>query len=181
MKGFAARVAGRVDAQLALVGPSSKEVSDDPEESAVFGECLSAWNELPLDKRRWIYLVTLPMDDVDENATMVNAIQRYATVIVQKSLAEGFGLTVTEAMWKSKAVIASGVGGMMTQIAPGTGLLLEDASDLDAFGQSLFDLLAEPEVIAGLGRRAHQHVIEAFVGDHHLRRYAYLLNWLSTA
>ena len=82
-------------------------VSDDPEESAVFDECLSAWDELPIDERRWIYLVTLPMDDNDENATMVNAIQRYATVVVQKSLAEGFGLTVTEAMWKSKAVVAS--------------------------------------------------------------------------
>ena len=180
MKGFAAGVVGRLDAQLALVGPSVHEVSDDPEDAAAFSECLSAWNELPIDVRRWIYLVTLPMDDVDENATMVNVIQRYATVIVQKSLAEGFGLTVTEAMWKSKAVIASDVGGLTTQIAPGTAILLEDPSDLDAFGRSLFDLLAKPEAIGDLGRKAHQHVLEAFVGDEHLKRYAYLLNWLFT-
>ncbi len=180
MKGFAVSVAGRVNAQLALVGPSFLEVSDDPEESSVFGECLSAWEELPIAERRSIYLVTLPMDDIDENATMVNAIQRYSTVIVQKSLAEGFGLTVTEAMWKSKAVIASGVGGIRAQIVPGTGLLLENASDLDAFGHTLFDLLRQPEVIASLGRRAHQHVLEAFVGDEHLKRYAFLLDWLLT-
>ncbi len=180
MTGFAAHVAGRVEAQLVLVGPSPHRVSDDPEDAAVFDECLSAWNDLPLDERRLIYLVTLPMDDVDENATMVNAIQRYATVIVQKSLAEGFGLTVTEAMWKSKAVIASGVGGMATQIPPGTGILLENPSDLYVFGNTLCDLLAQPEFAADLGRRAHEHVLEAYVGDDHLKRYACLLAWLFT-
>jgi trehalose synthase len=178
MKGFAAYVAGCMDAQLALVGPSSDEVSDDPEEYAVFGECLAAWNALPLEERRSIWLVTLPMDDIDENATMVNAIQRYATVVVQKSLAEGFGLTVTEAMWKSKAVVASGLGGIVAQIVPGTGLLLDNATDLSVFGRTLFDLLAQPDVIANLGRRAHQHVLETFVGDEHLKQFAHLLDWL---
>jgi trehalose synthase len=180
MKGFAAHVAGRTDAQLALVGPSVNDVWDDPEESAVFSQCLSAWNELPTEERRHVFLVTLPMDDIDENATMVNAIQRYATVVVQKSLAEGFGLTVTEAMWKSKAVVASGIGGMATQIAPGTGLLLENATDLSAFGHILLDLLGQPDVIADLGRRAHQHVLDAFVGDEHLKRLAHLFYWLVT-
>jgi len=175
MKGFAAGVAGRIDAVLALVGPSSDGVSDDPEESAVYGECLSVWNALPIEERRCIRLVTLPMADIDENAAMVNAIQRYATVVVQKSLAEGFGLTVTEAMWKSKAVIASGLGGIATQVAPGTGILLEDATDLSAFGHTLFDLLTRPQVITDLGTRARQHVLDTFVGDEHLKRYAALL------
>jgi len=175
MKGFAACVAGRIDAVLALVGPSSDGVSDDPEESDVYGECLSVWNALPIEERRCICLVTLPMEDIDENAAMVNAIQRYATVVVQKSLAEGFGLTVTEAMWKSKAVVASGVGGISTQIEPGTGILLENATDLSAFGHTLFDLLEQPQVIADLGTRAHQHVLDTFVGDEHLKRYAALL------
>ncbi|MGA2305454.1 MAG: glycosyltransferase [Acidimicrobiales bacterium] len=179
MEGFAACVTGRIDAQLALVGPSTNEVSDDPEESAEFQACLSAWNALPIEERRHICLVTLPMEDTDENAAMVNAIQRYATVIVQKSLAEGFGLTVTEAMWKSKAVIASGVGGIAIQIVPGTGILLENAADLSAFGRTLIDLLAHPDVIADLGRRAHQRVLDSFVGDEHLKRLAYLLDWLS--
>jgi trehalose synthase len=175
MKGFAGCVAGRIDAVLALVGPSSDGVSDDPEESAVYGECLSVWNALPIEERRCICLVTLPMEDIDENAAMVNAIQRYATVVVQKSLAEGFGLTVTEAMWKSKAVVASDLGGIATQIDPGTGILLADAADLSAFGHILLDLLAQPQVIADLGTRARQHVLDTFVGDEHLKRYAALL------
>ena len=54
-----------------------------------------------------MHLARLPMDDVDENAHLVNALQRHATVVVQKSLVEGFGLTVTEPMWKSRPVVAS--------------------------------------------------------------------------
>jgi trehalose synthase len=178
IEGFVSCVAGRIDAQLALVGPFSRAVSDDPDELAVFEECLSAWKKLPVEARRCVWLVTLPMEDIDENAFMVNVIQRHATVIVQKSLAEGFGLTVTEAMWKAKPVVASRVGGLVTQIVPGCGLLLEDPTDLSTFGQTLLDLIAQPQVIADLGARAHEHVLAAFVGDEHLRRYAYLLNWL---
>ena len=125
MKGFALSVPGGVDAHLALVGPSVADVADDPEGAEVFAECVAIWNDLPIQARRRVTLVTLPMDDVDENAAMVNAIQRHATVIVQKSLMEGFGLTVAEGMWKAKAVVASSVGGITEQVAPGTGILLE--------------------------------------------------------
>ena len=69
---------------------------------------MTAWEALPSARHtNTSSYVTLPMDDVDENAAMVNALQRHATVIVQKSLAEGFGLTVAEGMWKSRAVLAS--------------------------------------------------------------------------
>ena len=74
------------------------------------------------------------MDDIDENAIIVNALQRHATVVVQKSLVEGFGLTVTEAMWKSRPVLASAVGGIQDQIVDGTdGVLLPDPYDLPGF------------------------------------------------
>ena len=134
MDGFASGVVGTVDAQLALVGPSVEGVTDDPEGAEVLDECIAAWKALPSEARRRIRLVTLPMDDVEENAVMVNAIQRQATVIVQKSIVEGFGLTVAEGMWKAKPVVASAVGGILDQIAPGTGILLDDPKDLDAFG-----------------------------------------------
>jgi len=173
-------VAGRVDAHLALVGPSPSEVADDPEESAVFAETVSAWDALPVEAPRRVRLVTLPMEDIDENASMVNAIQRHATVVVQKSLAEGFGLTVVEAMWKSRAVVASRIGGIAKQIAPGTGILLDDPTDLSVFGNTLLDLLRDPEEIATLGSRARRHVLEAFVGDEHLVSFAHLLAWLIT-
>ena len=169
---------GRADAQLALVGPSTPGVTDDPEGVEVFAACVAAWEALPSEARERVRLVTLPMDDVDENAAMVNALQRHATVIVQKSLAEGFGLTVAEGMWKARAVLASRVGGIAEQIAPGTGLLLEDPTDLSTFGEILAALLAHPAEIAELGAQARRHVLEGFVGDEHLMRYAHLIAWL---
>jgi len=179
MRGFALSVVEGVDAQLALVGPSVADVADDPEGAEVFAECMADWKELPIEVRRRVTLVTLPMDDVDENAVMVNAIQRYATVIVQKSLAEGFGLTVAEGMWKAKAVVASSVGGITEQVAPGTGILLNDPTDLATFGDTLAKLLARPREIASLGSSARQHVLEGFVGDKHLILFAQLIAELS--
>ena len=78
-----------------------------------------------------VHLVSLPMDDLDENAAMVNALQRRADIVVQKSLAEGFGLTVAEAMWKRRPVIGTRVGGIQDQIVDGvSGLLVDDPRDL---------------------------------------------------
>jgi trehalose synthase len=97
--------------------------------------------------------------DADENAAMVNALQRHATVVVQKSLQEGFGLTVAEAMWKARPVIASAVGGLTGQIHDGRdGLLLGNPSDPDAFAAALGALLADPERRAVLGAAARERV-----------------------
>jgi trehalose synthase len=178
MRGFATGIAGGVHADLALVGPSVEGVTDDPEGAEVLAECISDWQDLPPDTRRRIRLVSLPMDDVDENAVMVNAIQGQATVIVQKSLAEGFGLTVAEGMWKAKAVVASAVGGIVDQVAPGTGILLDDPTDLDAFARALNDLLGRPEYVWQLGEAARRHVRDNFLGDLHLLRYAALIEHL---
>jgi trehalose synthase len=178
MQGFAANVAGKFLADLALVGPAVEGVTDDPEGAQVLAECISAWEHLPRATRIRIRLITLPMHDVDENAAMVNAIQAQATVIVQKSLVEGFGLTVAEGMWKAKAVVASAVGGIVDQIAPDTGVLLDDPADLDAFGDALGELLARPDRIQQLGRAARLHVLDHFIGDLHLLRYAALIERL---
>jgi glycosyltransferase involved in cell wall biosynthesis len=76
------------------------------------------------------------MDDFEENAVIVNALQPAADVVVQKSLAEGFGLTVAEAMWKRRAVVASRIGGIQDQIEHGvSGLLLDDPADLEALAR----------------------------------------------
>jgi trehalose synthase len=175
MHGFAAGISEGVHADLALVGPAVEGVTDDPEGAEVFAECQAVWEQFPTAIRRRIRLITLPMEDVDENAVMVNAIQSQATVIVQKSLAEGFGLTVAEGMWKAKAVVASAVGGIVDQITPGTGVLLEDPADLDAFGQTLVDLFNRPDQIEDLGQAARLHVHQNFIGDLHLLRYAALI------
>lgn len=110
----------RQDLHLMLVGPDVSAVSDDPEGAEVLAACRAAWARLPDPVRRRCHLACIPMDDIDENATIINALQRHATVVVQKSLVEGFGLTVTEAMWKSRPVLASAVGGIQDQITDGT-------------------------------------------------------------
>ena len=178
MSGFASHVAGRVDANLALVGPSVEGVADDPEGAEVLAECVATWEALPAPARRRIRLVTLPMDDIEENAAMVNAIQRTASVIVQKSIVEGFGLTVAEGMWKGRPVVATRVGGIIDQVVPGTGILLDDPRDLEAFGLALATLLEHPDEVERLGTNARRQVLEEFIGDRHLLQYAELIERL---
>ena len=178
MRGFADHVAPSGDGYLMLVGPAVKNVSDDPEGATVYGECLMQWRDLSPAARARILLITLPLDDIDENAAMVNALQRHANVITQKSLAEGFGLTVSEGMWKGRPVIGSAVGGIIDQIADGTGILLPDPADLAAFGSAARLLLSDQDQAARIGKAAHDHVREQYLGDVHLLHYAKLLGSL---
>jgi trehalose synthase len=116
------------------------------------------------------------MDDIEENAAMVNALQRRADIVLQKSLAEGFGLTVAEAMWKARPVIASRIGGIQDQIADGTsGLLIDDPTDLVATGRAIDGLLDDPERALALGAHARESVRESFLGTRHLIQYMQLL------
>ncbi|HSE07357.1 MAG TPA: glycosyltransferase [Nocardioidaceae bacterium] len=163
------------DVHLALVGPEASGVSDDPEGAAVFDECTSLWQRQPVPVKERVHLISLPMDDVDENAHLVNCLQRHASVVVQKSLVEGFGLTVTEAMWKGRPVIASAVGGIQDQIVDGVhGILVADPSDLDAFGAALARIFADDELAAKLGAAARERVVDQFLGDRHLIQYVEL-------
>ena len=178
MAGFADHVVPRSGGYLVLAGPSVTGVTDDPEGAAVFGECLTQWADLPAAARARILLVTLPLEDIDENAAMVNALQRHATVITQKSLAEGFGLTVAEGMWKARPVVGSAVGGIINQIADGTGILLPDPGDMGAFGAAVRQLLDDPGRASQMGRAAQAHVRAQCVGDLHLLRYDRVLSTL---
>jgi trehalose synthase len=174
MRAFAEHVAPAGPGYLVLTGPAVDGVGDDPEGSVVYGECVDQWRRLPPEVRRRVVLVTLPVDDVDENAAMVNALQRQSAVIAQKSLAEGFGLTVAEGMWKSRPTVGSAVGGIQDQIVDGTGILIPDPTDLATFGAAVRMLLDQPEVAARMGTAAQAYVAANFVGDRHLLRYAEL-------
>jgi len=178
MQGFAKYVAPDENAYLLLVGPAVAGVADDPDGAAVFAECLLQWRDLPAAVRDRVLLITLPLDDADENAAMVNALQRRAAVIVQKSLAEGFGLTVAEGMWKARPVVGSAVGGIIDQIADGTGILLPDPRDLEAFGAAVRRLLDDQAEASRMGRAAQAYIGERYVGDLHLLRYAELFEAL---
>jgi trehalose synthase len=167
------------DVHLVLAGPAVAGVSDDPEGAAVLAECRDAWRRLDPAARRRVHLVCLPMDDVDENAHLVNALQRRATIVVQKSLVEGFGLTVTEAMWKGRPVVASAVGGITDQITDMVdGMLLGDPTNPTGLGDALKTLFNDQELAATLGAAGRQSVYDHFLGDRHLEAYVDLLRWL---
>lgn len=163
-------------AHLVLAGPSVRSVQDDPEQSVVMDAVIQAWRELPHGMRARIHLVNLPMADVDENAAIVNALQRHATVVVQKSLREGFGLTVTEAMWKRRPVVATAVGGIRDQITDGVnGLLIRDPKDMPAFAEALAQLLSNPRLARRLGEAARKTVLERYLPLRHLSQFARLI------
>ena len=173
--GFADQVVARTDAHLVLAGPQTSGVTDDPEANQVLDECVALWRKLPKSAQRRIHLACVPMEDPDEAAAIVNALQRHATVVVQKSLAEGFGLTVVEAMWKSRPVIGTAVGGIVDQIVTGeTGFLLDDARDLERYADSVCSLLDNPTERDRMGANARQRAAQKFLGDRHLEQWARL-------
>ncbi len=164
------------DAHLLLAGPSVAEVADDPEGAEVLREIQAQRQELPSELRARVHLACLPMDDVDENAAMVNAIQRAADVVLQKSIAEGFGLTVAEAMWKARPVIATRIGGIQDQIVDGeSGLLIDDPADLRATAAAIDGLLADPARAKAIGAAARERVRGSFLGTRHLVQYMNLI------
>ena len=182
LEGFVTMAAdGRVDAHLMLVGPDVSGVTDDPEGAAVLAECRARWRTVPESIRGRVHLASIPMDDVDENAIIINALQRHAYMVVQKSLVEGFGLTVTEAMWKARPVIASRVGGIQDQIVDERdGLLIDDPSDLDALATAIARLLDDCELADRLGAAGRARVHDQYLGDRHLAQFVDLFERLAS-
>ena len=182
LTGFVTMAAdGPDDAHLMLAGPDVSGVTDDPEGADVLAECRARWRTVPESIRGRVHLASIPMDDVDENAIIINALQRHAYLVVQKSLVEGFGLTVTEAMWKARPMIASRVGGIQDQIVhERDGLLLDDPYDLDALAAAMARLLDDRELADRLGAAGRARVHDQFLGDRHLAQYVDLFEHLSS-
>jgi trehalose synthase len=163
-------------AHLVVAGPSVAEVADDPEGAEVLAEVERLRASLPDEVRARTHLASLPMDDVEENAAMVNAIQRHADVVLQKSLAEGFGLTVAEAMWKARPVVAGRVGGIQDQILDGvSGVLVDDPADFASVAGAIDGLLDDPDRARAIGQAARQRVLDEFLGSRHLVQYMNLI------
>ena len=180
MLGFAEHLDALGSAHLVLAGPSVHGIADDPEAARVLDDCVAVWRTLPHAVRSRVHLACVPMADADEAAAIVNALQRHATVVAQKSLAEGFGLTVAEAMWKGRPVVGSAVGGIVDQIVSGeTGWLVEDPNDLAGFAAALSSLLGDPDEAARMGDRGRRRAAELFLGDRHLEQWAHLFTHLS--
>jgi len=146
-----------LDCQLVLAGGSA---SDDPEGAVVLKEVQQEANG-----EADIHIIELPA----WAPLQVNALQRASTIVIQKSLREGFGLTVSEALWKKKPVVASAVGGIPVQIIhKHTGLL---AHSVEGTAYQIRFLLSHPEIAAKLGEHGHEHVKENFLITQKLKRY----------
>jgi trehalose synthase len=172
IRGFAEHVAPDTGAHLLYAGPAVAAVADDPEGTQMLRESIGARERLAPEARRRVHLASLPMDDPDENAILVNALQRHARVVVQKSLAEGFGLTVAEAMWKARPVVASRIGGIQDQIVHGvSGLLLDDPRNLEDFGAAITGLLRDVGRARQLGSSARERVRDRFLSVRNLDDY----------
>jgi len=155
------------DCQLVLAGGGA---SDDPEGATVLKEAQHAAEGDPDIK-----LLELPAWAPLE----VNALQRASTIVIQKSLREGFGLTVSEALWKKKPVVAAAVGGIPTQIIhKHTGLL---AHSVEGTAYQIRFLLSHPDIAGRLGERGHEHVKENFLITQNLKRYLTLFLKLGKA
>ncbi len=148
------------DCQLILAGGGA---ADDPEGAAVLKEVLE---EAHGDHD--IHAIELPTWAPLE----VNALQRASTIVIQKSLREGFGLTVAEALWKKKPVVASAVGGIPTQVIhKHTGLL---SHSIEGTAYQIRYLLSHPDIAVKLGEHGHQHVKENFLITQNLKNYLVL-------
>ncbi len=150
-------------AHLILAGPDPAGIADDPEARDVLEELCGRHAGLDPTLRERVHILRLPMADVKENALMVNALQRIATVAVQNSIEEGFGLTVSEALWKRTPVVAANVGGIAAQVRQGSdGLLVDDPGDPEAVGRALLQQISSPLAAEAMARSGRLRVREHF-------------------
>lgn len=155
------------DCQLVLAGGGA---ADDPEGGQVLSEARAAAGKDPD-----IHILELP----PWSAVEINALQQASTIIIQKSLREGFGLTVTEALWKKKPVIAAAVGGIPLQVIHKlTGVL---AHSVEGTAYQIRFLLSNPSIAKRLGENGHEHVRENFLITSNLKRYLLLFLTLNGA
>jgi trehalose synthase len=177
LAGFASALARMPsDVHLVLAGPRPEVIAHDPESTHVAQECVGAWQQLPAYALRRIHICWLPSDDPDEHDHIVNALQRRADLVVHKSIAEDFGLTVAESMWKGRAVLASRVGGIPDQVVDcESGVLLDDSRDVDSFGAAVATLMRDAGLRDRLGVAARERVGDRFLGDRLLAQYVELV------
>ena len=141
-----------IDCRLVLCGSMA---ADDPEGIKIHAKVEQRANNL-IEKGDVILITS-------ENNIFVNALQRSSAVIIQKSIREGFGLTVTEALWKEKPVVASNVGGIPLQITDEKNGFLLDPDDTEGFAGKIVDLLRNPDMGRQMGKKGKEIVRKKFL------------------
>lgn len=175
---FAELVAPRSQAHLIVAGPAVEGVPQETEAEAVYGETVATLHDLAPEVRARVHVVAIPNDDPEEGDAIVNALQRRATVVVQRSHGEGFGLAVMEAMWKSRPVVCSRVGGLQEQVVDGESGFLIEPEDSAGAAEAILKLLEDPETVAAMGTAGHQHVAQRFLLPHDLPRWGEVIEYV---
>ena len=162
--------------RLALAGPDPSSIQDDPGARETLRDLTDAFRALEPHEHADIGVFALPLHSVKENALMVNALQRCSTVVVQNSLREGFGLTVTEAMWKAVPVLGTRAWGLRQQIRDGLdGRLVSDPADPEEIARTLDEMLADPAQRFAWGQSGQRRVHESFLVFRQVREWLRLL------
>jgi len=159
------RVKDKIDCRLMFC---YNVASDDPEGLRMFTKVQRKANKL-LETGDILFVV-------GNNETLVNAIQKFSDVIIQKSTKEGFCLAVTEALWKGTPVVASNVGGIPVQIDDGENGFLLDPYDNKGFADRIIHLLKNPREGKQMGKLARENVREKFLITRLLSDYLWMLN-----
>ena len=159
------RVKEKVDCRLVYCYDSA---SDDPEGAAIYAMVQRKVEKL-VAKGDVIFVL-------GNSQIMVNAIQRFSTVVVQKSIREGFCLAVTEALWKEKPVVATNVGGIPLQIKDGENGFLVEPHDRNGFADRIIQILQNPDMAKQMGKKGKEIVREKFLITRHILDYLELLN-----
>jgi len=166
--------------RLVLAGPDPDSVADDPEGREVLASLCQHYVDLPAHIQRDVALIALPMQNLEQNALMVNALQRASTLVVQNSVREGFGLTVAEAMWKGVPVLSNRKAcGPRQQVRDRVdGRLISDPENPAELCEALDEMLAAWEDRKTWGRNARRRVHSEFLVFAQLRKWLHLLGGL---
>jgi len=150
---------------LVFAGPDSSKIADDPEGLEVFMSLVDKICSYPHEVQQSISMLSLPLDSRWQNALIVNALQRVASVVIQNSIREGFGLTLLEAMWKQRPTIASDACGLRQQLRPDVdGIMIHDPTNPKNVSKAINDMISVGEEKRDLfARNAKKRAIDNFL------------------
>jgi trehalose synthase len=155
----------KMDCQLVLLGQFA---ADDPEGQKVLQSLQKKVDKSPFEKDIKLLVV--------DNAFLVNCLQRASSVVIQKSLREGFGLTISEALYKGTPVVASKVGGIPLQVIDGVNGFLHNPQDFKGFSDSVIKLLKDEKMRMAMGQAGKEHVKKNFLITRLMLDWLYLMN-----
>lgn len=150
---------------LVLAGPDSSKIADDPEGLEVFISLVDQICSYPIEIQNSIAMISLPLDSRWQNALIVNALQRVASIVVQNSIREGFGLTLLEAMWKQRPCIGTIACGLRQQLRPEIdGLLIKNPNSSESVAETINAMIQlGPEKRELFARNAKKRAIDNFL------------------